>query len=237
MITDLEKPILITGCARSGTSMTAGVFNICGAFGGKMSGSTPYNRKGMFENTEIRNGITKPFLVSIGADPLCQNPLPDIEKVWESAYSQKEDKNNLRFQVLRVITGNGYTQGRWFYKGAKMCLLWPLWNYAFPFAQWVIVRRAKEDIIKSCLKTKFMRNHSTPEGWRGWAETHEKRFIEMFKFGLQIKEVWPQKMINGDFSEIQECVEWTKLKFNLEAVREFISPELWSQNKEVAHGK
>ena len=34
----MKDPILITGCARSGTSMIAGVINICGAFGGDMAG-------------------------------------------------------------------------------------------------------------------------------------------------------------------------------------------------------
>jgi hypothetical protein len=70
----MRPPILITGCARSGTSMTAGIVHICGAFGGRMSGPTPNNRKGMFENEEVRNQIVKPYLSSIGADPLGQKP-------------------------------------------------------------------------------------------------------------------------------------------------------------------
>ena len=43
----MKNPIIITGCARSGTSLTAGVINICGAGGGEMSGATIYNKKGM----------------------------------------------------------------------------------------------------------------------------------------------------------------------------------------------
>ena len=59
-------PILITGAARSGTSMTAGNIHKCGAWGGDMAGSTRYNRKGMFENTEIRNTMVKTIMKSIG---------------------------------------------------------------------------------------------------------------------------------------------------------------------------
>jgi hypothetical protein len=208
--------------------MTAGIINLCGAFGGKMAGSTVYNRKGMFENTEIREKITKPFLISIGADPMCQDPLPDIEKVWECAYKWQKDKDRLQREALEVIKKNGYQEGKWFYKGAKMCLLWPMWYYAFPFAQWIVVRRKKEDIANSCLRTGFMRKRNTFEEWEDWVGVHEKRFQEMRNMNLKIKEVWPQKMINGDFSEIKSAVEWCGLQFKEREAQEFVSPELWN---------
>ena len=77
----MVEPILITGAARSGTSLTAGIISICGAFGGNTTGSTPYNRNGQFENSHIRNRIVKPYLVRMGVDKLGQYPLPDIKKV------------------------------------------------------------------------------------------------------------------------------------------------------------
>lgn len=225
---NLLQPILITGCARSGTSMTTGIINLCGAFGGKMAGSTNYNRKGMFENIEIREKIVKPFLESIGADPMCQKPLPDIEKAWESAYKWRDNNNRLQREILDVMRRQGYKEGKWFYKGAKSCLFWPMYYYAFPFAQWIIVRRDKADIANSCLRTGFMRKCTTFEEWCRWVEVHEKRFQEMKNMNLKIKEVWPQKMINGDFSEIKEVVEWCGLEFKEKEVKDFISPELWN---------
>ena len=81
---DLDRePILITGAARSGTSLCAGTTNICGAWGGSLSGPTKYNRKGMFENSEIRNAVVKPYLRRIGCDPMGQDPLPDIKSIKE----------------------------------------------------------------------------------------------------------------------------------------------------------
>lgn len=225
---DRFQPILITGCARSGTSMTAGVVNLCGAFGGKMAGSTIYNRKGMFENTEIRERITKPYLNNIGADPLCQDILPDIETAWKTAYEWKEKNNLLQRQMLRIMEKQGYVEGKWFYKGAKMCLLWPMWAYAFPLAKWIVVRRKSEDIVNSCLRTGFMRKRETVKEWSEWVNIHEKRFREMENFRLQVKEIWPQKMINGDFSEIREVIEWVGLEWKDEEVKRFISPELWN---------
>ena len=61
----ISPPILLTGCARSGTSLTAGIVNLCGAFGGIMSGPNRNNAKGMFENSKIRNTIIKPYLQKI----------------------------------------------------------------------------------------------------------------------------------------------------------------------------
>ena len=44
----MKEPILITGCARSGTSMVAGIINMSGAFGGVMAGPNKNNQKGNF---------------------------------------------------------------------------------------------------------------------------------------------------------------------------------------------
>ena len=115
----MKSPILITGCARSGTSLVAGCINICGAFGGKMFGPSPYNRKGMFENQRIREEIDKGYLRSIGVDPKGQRPLPDIKNLTIPV--------NFRQQVTEVILSEGYKSGPWFYKGARSCLFWPVW--------------------------------------------------------------------------------------------------------------
>ena len=49
-----QSPILVTGCARSGTSLVAGIVNICGAFGGVTRPGNPANEKGLFENISIQ---------------------------------------------------------------------------------------------------------------------------------------------------------------------------------------
>ena len=143
----LEEPILITGCARSGTSLTAGVINYCGAFGGDMSGATRNNKKGMFENSMIRETIIKPILRGVGADPMGQNPLPDI-KDFEN---KPELVERTRGKVIATMRAQGLRKQKWFYKGAKMCLMWNLWHKMFPRAKWVVVRRDDEGIIDSCL--------------------------------------------------------------------------------------
>lgn len=226
----LPSPILITGCARSGTSMIAGAINICGAFGGDMSGPNKNNEKGMFENARIRNTIVKPYLEKIRTDRLGQYPLPRIEKL--------PIPTDWRSRIEQVMIDQGYKEGSWFYKGAKACLTWPVWHYAFPDAKWIIVRRRSADIINSCLKTSFMRAFSRPEirrkvnardekeGWLWWVHQHEKRFVEMITEGLNCKIVWPHRMVQGDYRQMMETIEWLGLKWNSEVLN-FIDPKLW----------
>lgn len=236
----LPSPILITGCARSMTSVVAGVINMCGAFGGKMSGPNHNNQKGMFENAQIRNEIVKPYLRQIGVDPMGQYPLPDVDNLMIPT--------DLRGKVERVMLEEGYKTGPWMYKGAKMCLSWPIWHYAFPNAKWIIVRRRTGDIIQSCIKTGFMRAFiraeaqkkvgaaSEEEGWKWWVHQHEKRFVEMINEGVNCKIVWPHRMVQGDYQQLYETLDWLGLEWKSEVLN-FVDPLLdHSRKKEKQNG-
>lgn len=196
-----ENFIFITGCARSGTSMTGGVVNICGAWGGKLAKATPYNKKGMYENRAVVNDMVKPLLVELGADPMGQNPLPNIRDFDE------QDSKGWRQRFIDIMVSQGY-DGRFplMYKGAKMCLMWTLWHRAFPKAKWIIVRRRSDDIIDSCMKTGFMSKYKDRAGWRVWTIQHVRRFKEMFENELDVREVFPQEMIDGNFIDRKSVV-------------------------------
>jgi len=224
----LNEPILITGCARSGTSMTAGVINLCGAWGGNTAGPNKNNKRGMFENTEIRNGLVKPFFRSMQVDPMGQKPLPDIDVV---KLVSMNFIINWRLQIQKVLIKHGYNLDnpvQWFYKGAKMCLHWPVWHRAYPDAKWIIVRRRSTDIVRSCLKTGFMRAYRNENGWMSWIDDHKERFIEMRNAGLNVQYVWPQRMIDRDLTEIKRVVNLFGLNWNQNKVESFIEPALWS---------
>lgn len=227
----MKSPILITGCARSGTSLVAGIINTCGAFGGGMSGPNHNNQKGMFENAYIRNSIVKPYLESQGADKLGQYPLPDVDTL--------DIPNNWRRRIEDVLKKDGYPGGsEWFYKGAKMCLMWPVWHHAFPDAKWIIVRRKTTDIVNSCMRTGFMQRFNSPvnqkavgakspeEGWFWWVKQHEARFSEMIMEGLNVKQIWPERMVERDYRQTNEMLEWLGLEWNDE-IFNFIEPKLW----------
>ena len=232
----MKQPILITGAARSGTSMVAGCIELAGAFGGITSPPNRNNAKGMFENIYIRNNVVKPYLRSIGADSKCQFPLPDVDNTpLPSDWKERIEIN---------IIHQGYDgSGEWYYKGAKMCLMWKLWKKAYPNAKWLIVRRNTEDIVASCMKTGFMtafaNSHnqrkvgvqSEEAGWRWWVDQHLKQFDAMLADEeLNVRMISPEKMLLGDYSEMYEVLPWLGLEWNPEIVN-FIEPKLWKTRK------
>jgi hypothetical protein len=213
--------------------MTAGTIHLCGTFGGKMSGPNHNNKKGMFENTAIRNNIIKPFLVNqLNVDRLGQHPLPDIRQCHELSGAWWD---TIKRRTESIMREHGYTGGPWFYKGAKMCLMWPIWHAAFPKAHWIIVQRKREGIIQSCLRTGFMRAYRDADGWGRWIDAHLERFSEMQAAGLDIHFVEPEKMIDGDFDEIRRTVRELGLAWNGDAVKDFVSAALWSRGTAVAN--
>lgn len=224
----MPSPVLITGTARSGTSMIAGIVSLCGAFGGKLSGPSRFNQKGMFENIEIRNYLVKKWLRGENYDAMGQYPLPDTEHCKEVAPKMAE---SWRANVKNIMHKQGYVRGPWFYKGAKSCLMWPIWALAFPEARWLIVRRNDEDIARSCLRTGFMRAYRDLRGWLWWVQKHKERFQEMAEAGLMIREVWAEKIVRGELKEIREAIDWLGMDWNEKEVIDFVVPGLWGRGK------
>lgn len=216
----MSRPIIITGCARSGTSLIAGVVHKCGAWMGNITGKTVWNKKGQFENIHIRDVLTKGYLKKIGADPMGQDPLPrlkptDFEVRWSS-------------DVIFAINNEGYKGGPWAFKGAKACLIWPIWNNAFPKASWVVVRRDPERIVDSCMRTSFMRKRKTRESWMEWVWFHEEKFEEIRLNCSRTYEIWPDSLFREDgLGGLQVLVKSLGLMWNDKEVREFIDPKLW----------
>lgn len=229
----MNDPILITGAARSGTSMVAAAINICGAFAGNLQGPTKANHKGMYENLKVRD-LIKFLLKQVSADPQCQYPLADTGKV--------QIPNDFADRVRKIFVDQGYINGPWMIKEPKLTWTWPVWNYAFPNAKWIVVRRRTGDIARSCCHTNFMRAFTRPdiqkvvgvdseyEGWVWWVRQHEQEFRKMIETGLNIKVVWPERMVSGDYQQLFETMDWLGLKWNSE-VLSFIDPKLWKSRR------
>ena len=56
---------------------------------------------------------------------------------------------DLDSKIAEIFFYSNYKGGSWYYKGAKMCLIWPIWHKAFPEAEWIIVRR--DDAVRADL--------------------------------------------------------------------------------------
>ena len=229
-------PILITGAARSGSSMVAGVLRKCGAFSGRISGTSGENGRGNFENDSIYGELVVPYLKELDVDIFGQYPLPNTKKLPIPADWNKK--------VMYYLHSEGYVshKGPWMYKSSKICLLWPIWHYAFPNAKWLIVRRRTGDIINSCLETEYMKAFKTSnaresvhvenevEGWKWWVHQHERRFVDMITEGINCQIVWPERMVYGDYTQMYQVIEWLGLEWKTEAFN-FIDPKLWQARR------
>lgn len=159
--------IFITGLPRSGTSVTCRALQALGVdFGTERSLAKPtkHNPTGFMENLAVRQDTVKPILETLGADPKGQGPLPPRRLQIE-----QWDTDAVRDRVLEQL------EEAEAYKDAKLVLLWSLWVAAFPEARWVIVRRDREAVVRSCLRTSFMRRFETEADWNEWADEYEAR--------------------------------------------------------------
>jgi hypothetical protein len=215
-----KSPIFITGADRSGSTLIARILQIgnINVFAGETNN--------MLENIPIRKMMDE-FLMG---DPNNQF-MPDTTQMYiPTDWSQR---------VKQSMQRQGLNNQSWMLKGALMTQLWPVWNYAFPNARWIIVRRRTGDIIQSCVKTGYMtlfKNtpnqlavgaKSEEEGWLWWVHQYEIRFREMIESGVNCKVVWPERMVHGDYQQIYETLEWLNLPWSTDIVN-VIDPLLWN---------
>jgi hypothetical protein len=224
----LNSPILITGVQRSGASIIARIIAMSGVYSGRTSE--------MLENDFIKDLISN-YYESIKVDKKGQFPLPNTKELLIPANWKKEVSSRLQLEMIKKEN-----EIQWMFKSSTNCQIWPIWNYAFPNAKWIIVRRRTGDIISSCMKTAYMIAfkdklnqkiigvNNEQEGWKWWVRQHEKLFVEMIETGLNCKIVWPERMVNGDYTQIFEMLEWLGLKWD-DSIIKTIDPLLWNSKQ------
>lgn len=216
-----ESPIFVTGVPRSGTSLVAGALGIAGAWTGQTVPGNASNPRGYFEHRMIREKVVKPLLRGAQSDPLGVRRLP--------ALAQLPRVDNLKEICRGYLDAEGYPAGRkWLYKDAKLSLLWPVFAHAFSAAHWVIVRRDRDDILRSCLRTDFMAQHSTDqELWIKWIEQYNLRLEMLLRSENACSEIWPHELIQGDLSALEQLIAKLGLTWEEQSIREFILPAVW----------
>ena len=217
-----QAPILITGIPRSGTSMIAAAIKACGAFSGEIS------KRGRYSNDKIREEMIKPYLYLMGGDTEGHYPLPN----------ELSPPIDWKDKIDQIMIDEGYKDGMWMYKDSRLGLTWKVWNNAYRNAKWIIVRRRTADILHSCIETKYMTRFGIEgnrqavnakderEGWLWMVHQYEKRFVAMIRKGLNCKQIWPERMVQGDYQQIYEVCDWLGLSWKEEAL-DFINPLLW----------
>lgn len=222
-----HRLIIITGAARSGVSMTGGLFALCGAHGGRLVKASDYDGRETFENEEVRNTVVRPFLNGINADPKGMKPLPDIDIVHKLAQLVA---GTWRRRVLRIIGVHRRKDYTYFYASPLACLIWPVWCAAFPEAEWVLVRRERDEIIRSCMATGHMDRYRTEAGWGEWLDVNEQRMAELKQFASETtRTVYPGTFVNGCLGNLQALMQEKGLRWSPEAIEDFIVPITWKR--------
>ena len=215
-----ENPIFVTGHARAGTTVVTSALHVCGAFMGPTSNpDNPFGPTGVAENPQIRGLIVKPYLKAIGADPFGQVCFPEPEDInVGSAPILKEILKTL----LQV---GGYQGGPFGYKDAKLSHIFWLFHTMYPDAQWLIVSRRKEDVIRSCTRTNFM-NRMGVIDWSDWYDVYEaaKNRMRQHADVLNITEINTNDLLQGDISALEPVVEKFGLTWRPELIPPLIKP-------------
>ncbi len=220
-----DRPILVTGLPRSGTSLIAGLLAESGAWVGKTVPGGPPNPRGFFEHIALREGVVKSILRVLECDPLGVRRLPELDTL--------PPVDNLRETVHQLLRREGYDGRRpWLFKDAKLTLLWPQWAAAFPQARWVIVRRDIEAVIDSCLRTHFMAWHGLDRHrWRQWAEAYLERLRRLKASVPWAREIHPHTLVAGDWSPFLGLAETLGLEPEPQRLHRFLLPERWHQSQ------
>lgn len=198
---DLRPPLLITGCPRSGTSLTASIYRALGCWVGDVTSQT--------ENTAIRERILKPILRDGGMDDLALRRFANVEA----------SPDLIRENVRDVLRAQGYEDGPWLYKDVKLVFCWRSWAEAFPGATWAVVWRPPKQIEASMARWQLAgRVEFNP--WDVIDAHHERaRKIE----GAHA--VFPEHFIYGDDSEYRNVALDYGVPWIPDIARRQIDPE------------
>jgi len=217
---DIDNPIFILGIPRSGTSLLAGLISLTGIWTGPTNPASLNNVKGFFENRELKDTSTYKVLRDGGFCRRGQYPIPQPEDVLKP-------RHDVYNSLLQVIFAQGYTEGPWMFKDAKITLMWKLWYEMFPKADYFITKRKDEDIINSCLRTIFMNMYTSREGWQGWIDTHHEHIDNFKKTNANIHEIDASDLAHGNINELAELLYDLGFELPMGKARDFIVPEAW----------
>ncbi|MEM7442901.1 MAG: sulfotransferase [Pseudomonadota bacterium] len=225
-----DQPLFCIGLTRSGTSMAMGILSTCGLWIGNMRAPSQYNPKGFFENLRLERRIAEVSLGLVGADPDGVDPVPKI-----GAF---KNLPNIRYMVEFELRADGYQGGRpWGFKSTKMTLSWPIWARAFPNARWVTFRRPDDQVIKSCLRTPFQREHADDPAFSKSRIAVYLDWIDGLKrSGLPWVEVWLRELLAKNRTQLKQIAERLGLSWDHDRVRNSIELETWG-GPHVASGK
>lgn len=134
----MDNPILLYMTGRSGSSTIAGIFHLCGAWVGNCMPPNEYNRRGYFENRQIKRLMLETYGKNwTGLPP---DPKPGFHK-----------------KVKEILEREGYKDGPWMFKTGAF--YHKVWNPSHV----VKIKRNVPDTLKSYKECGFLNQYSEDE--------------------------------------------------------------------------
>jgi hypothetical protein len=195
----MNRPIIVVGTPRSGTSMTAGLFAQHGVWVGPCKDGDSKNPKGYYESLPFKELLISKCGRIVHAGQLAR-PIPR----WTE-------------HVHSILARNGYDGGPWLVKHSAM--YWPVWRDFRPI--WVCCRRDPRAIERSGKASGYL---TKPQA----IQPHIKQ-MEHLRDQHGAHEVWPETFVNGDFSALVPAFEEAGLTFNHQIAEAFVEPSAWHQ--------
>lgn len=234
----MPDPIIVTGCARSGTSLVTGLISNMGAWVGSynMGPGQPF---GFFENTRIK-AVLWGLMDAIGADPLGQTILPTR---FDDVPDDLIRPEALASIIKSAAIINGYRSGPWVIKDAKILFFHRLFRAAFPGSKWVLCERDKDEIVDSCKRAEFMHGGGLrDEDFQAWAGVYLSALdslwansaMEDLWAGIKVQRCVEVSRVAGrDYPYIRALMDWLELKYDEEVAKNFIRTKAYGPAKAV----
>lgn len=217
----IQQPILIVSPPRSGSSLCGYILDRAGIWGGKMKVGddkypVKYNPYGYFENIAITEVLV---------DYLKKNDTANLEKRFQPVNLDADDPEFYK-KITKCLEGKDDNQ-KWFYKNVKNAFCWRLWDKYFPDATWLIVKRNREDILRSIKKTSFMDAYSLVAEW----ELYLDKIYSLIKMICTARRFFIldiDKVMRGELWELKLILELMEIKYS-DNLLECIDKKYWNR--------
>jgi|TARA_R100000084_G_C4653953_1_gene151591 hypothetical protein len=215
-----DKPILIVSPPRSGSSLTSLILTELGLWGGNMKKGDRWNKNGYYENIAI---------TSLLIDYLRENDKEQLLKKYNPLTLDADYyKFDLLIKEILYVESLPYNE-KWFYKNPKIAFCWQLFNKYFPNAQWIIVKRNRNEILNSILRTEFMDAYKSVNEWNNYLDKYEI-LINNIKSNCNYTEFNINNVFDNKISEVKKLCYYLDIEYN-EKWRKLINKKEWNNDK------
>ena len=164
-----QKPILICGMHRSGTSLIAQMLFACGLYLGEestlMKAHTEENPTGYWEYNEIVN-FSEELITKLNGS--WSNPNPFKNPSWLLDINLKKEQR-LAIEILHPLINSGRI---WGWKDPRLTIILPFWKTLFPQLKLIICVRNPMEVAYSL--SKRLNGHvDYDHGLKLWQDYHE----------------------------------------------------------------